>query len=462
MYNCRKYIIAISLFVICFNIQVKADDTLTSTIVETASLKLFNDKSWKELIIYSDNAIGKGFDYYYLRIRAGIACYETKKYRKAETHFRKALSFNSGDEEATTYLYLCLLYNEKYEQARWTSKSFSAEQKTKLEIKKPAPLTFINLEGALKTSSVPQTFGNAQFYQLGIEHYLANRVSLFHSFSYFSQKAFGSSPYKDTIQRDSMGFGNVHYKITDSLNSFKRAITHTQQFHYYLKATVPFKNNFSLSASGQLIYNKDSYTATDTISQHPGPPGPQGQPPPKPRKRIIAIPDSAATQLNFVFSAIVVKSTTHFDYSIGTALSKYDKVTEYQLSGGLKYYPFSNNRFAIGCIGYAHAQNGSSGYFFAYSPSISFVPVKKLTISADFMQNQRENIVEYLGYYVNSPQYFTHFRTSVTIQYALSKRMSVYANYGYEQKDAIAPVDKPASNFHFTNNLFLVGIAIIP
>src|ERR1035437_780409 len=104
-----------------------AQDTLTSKIVEERSYQLYQQKNWSGLIHFGNQAIEKGFDYYYLRMRIGTAYFEKKNYRSAQKHFKKALSFNASDDVATEYLYYCHIFNAQYDHARKFTKKFSAD-----------------------------------------------------------------------------------------------------------------------------------------------------------------------------------------------------------------------------------------------------------------------------------------------------------------------------------------------
>jgi len=66
---------------------------------------------WKEVITTGKEALREGIDYYYLRMRLGIACFSRKKYQQAIPHFRKALEYSKGDVVALRYLYYSYLYS---------------------------------------------------------------------------------------------------------------------------------------------------------------------------------------------------------------------------------------------------------------------------------------------------------------------------------------------------------------
>ena len=62
-------------------------------------------------------ALKQDMDFYYLRMRMGIARYNQKKYRQACGHFKHALELNQADPLALEYLYYSLLFSGQSEQA---------------------------------------------------------------------------------------------------------------------------------------------------------------------------------------------------------------------------------------------------------------------------------------------------------------------------------------------------------
>ncbi|MCD6201809.1 MAG: hypothetical protein J7K46_08375, partial [Bacteroidales bacterium] len=71
---------------------------------------LYERKQWKELLETGRKALKNGYDFYYLRMRMGIAAYEKQNYVRAIHHFRKALIFSKNDPLALEYLYYAYLF----------------------------------------------------------------------------------------------------------------------------------------------------------------------------------------------------------------------------------------------------------------------------------------------------------------------------------------------------------------
>ncbi len=71
---------------------------------DSITYSLYLQGQWQSLIKIGNQAIAQGHDYFYMRMRVGIAYYMQQHYRKAAGHFEKALLFNSRDKNAANYL----------------------------------------------------------------------------------------------------------------------------------------------------------------------------------------------------------------------------------------------------------------------------------------------------------------------------------------------------------------------
>ncbi|HSW67693.1 MAG TPA: hypothetical protein VLH16_03850, partial [Bacteroidales bacterium] len=71
---------------------------------DSLTYRLYSQHSWKELTRVGKEALRAGNDYYFLRMRLGIAAAERNKHRLAANHFNKALRFNSGSSLGKSYI----------------------------------------------------------------------------------------------------------------------------------------------------------------------------------------------------------------------------------------------------------------------------------------------------------------------------------------------------------------------
>ncbi|HNY03281.1 MAG TPA: hypothetical protein PKG48_11865 [Bacteroidales bacterium] len=95
--------------------------------MDSLTYRLYLEKKWDSLATMGQEALDRGFDYYYLRARMGIAFFEKRQYIRAIAHLEKARRFNSGDPLLTEYLYYALLWSNRKEDALALRSSLTEE-----------------------------------------------------------------------------------------------------------------------------------------------------------------------------------------------------------------------------------------------------------------------------------------------------------------------------------------------
>ncbi|TSA37395.1 MAG: hypothetical protein D4R64_05740 [Porphyromonadaceae bacterium] len=86
------------------------------------------------MLDYTRSGFNSGFDYYYLRMRAGLAELNRNNPVRAVAHFRKALDFNQNDPNALEYLYSSLLFSGDLAESRLLASAFSPAFRKRLGI----------------------------------------------------------------------------------------------------------------------------------------------------------------------------------------------------------------------------------------------------------------------------------------------------------------------------------------
>ena len=99
-----KYSITIILSLVLF-VGTFAQDSLSFKQVDTTTYQSYLHKDWKSVIKVGNQALQQNIDYYFLRMRLGIAYYERKNFRKSIIHFTKAMQMSPDEVVATEYLY---------------------------------------------------------------------------------------------------------------------------------------------------------------------------------------------------------------------------------------------------------------------------------------------------------------------------------------------------------------------
>ncbi|MBN2668376.1 MAG: hypothetical protein JXR60_04025 [Bacteroidales bacterium] len=100
-------------FVLCISVPLLAqNDTLTFKMVDAQTSQYYLQKDWRNLISVAKAAIKQNIDYYYLRLRLGIAYFEIQHYGQSIPHFEKALEMSPNDDLSTEYLYYAYKYTQ--------------------------------------------------------------------------------------------------------------------------------------------------------------------------------------------------------------------------------------------------------------------------------------------------------------------------------------------------------------
>lgn len=105
LFMLRRTLIILLLSTFCI-FSTNAQDALFADFknYDSLSYSYLINKDWDRVISIGNKALDSKIDYYYLRMRMGIAAYNKKYYPMAASHFRKALKFNFDDKSSQLYL----------------------------------------------------------------------------------------------------------------------------------------------------------------------------------------------------------------------------------------------------------------------------------------------------------------------------------------------------------------------
>ncbi len=401
-------------------------DTLTSAGVEEDSYRLYLAKDWKHLSGFCDRAIRADYDYYYLRMRAGIACYETGHYRKAIRHFVQALGFNSGDETAMRYLYQSYQYAGQYEEARNISRHLDTASLRMTGADRLKALVFVSLEGGKKFSDSTAKFSPATYVQLAGQQDVNKRFSLFHALTYY-----GQDEYRQKIK----------------------------QYQYYLSSTIPLTHRLLISPAVHVLHNDLSvrqFITTTTVKMPSQPPQP-GQPQPQPTVSVNTTTTYVPKQTSAIAGALTLTGKlVYADVSLGVTACAFDTANQYQVQAGLTLYPFGNRKLALGAMVYHHTETDYRQSNLAVAPCISSLIHRRLLVSASWLGNRGGNVAENNAYLINNSIDGSLSRFNGMVEYSLSRHLNVYAVYSYDTRQ------EKFTRFHYHYHLALLGIKFIP
>jgi len=221
---------------------------------EILTLRLYNEQKWDSLIVVGEEAIDKGFDYYYMRVRVGTAAFEKQRYIKAIRHLEKAIQFNSFDPYPYRLLYKAYQYSSRNNEARLLLKKMPAES----GITDRRPLLYIETGPAFTNHIVaynenkqtnPGTYSevylnrNSQYFLAGIAQPFGRRyqVQVAAARLNFNKRRIVNINYYDP------GTGTLN--PIDSLSGDYNV----SEWEFYLSPNVILNKHFSISPAFRLV-----------------------------------------------------------------------------------------------------------------------------------------------------------------------------------------------------------------
>jgi hypothetical protein len=115
--SCKKLYHLPLLVVLFLSLQGYGQQEKNYVYYDSLTYNLYLQHEWKELAFIGNEALSKGYDYQYMRMRLGIAFYELKNYRASVSHFEKSIAFNTEDSTALQYLYYAYIESGRNSEA---------------------------------------------------------------------------------------------------------------------------------------------------------------------------------------------------------------------------------------------------------------------------------------------------------------------------------------------------------
>jgi hypothetical protein len=408
-----KMTFIVILAVLAFNISL-AQPAISLTGIDKVTYDLYLGGEWRELIRTGEAALKSGTDYYYLRMRIGIAYFETKNYPRAIRHFRKALEFNSSDDTAKEYLFFAYTFQGRDMEAHNIALGFTGSLKNKLSYKRSGTRSFtLHATGSfLRDPGIidDYAFGNDtrdagfqtvtrdfKFFGASLEHDAGRLIKLTHSAGYLAKSYL--LYYQDETRTD---------LIRDKRLS---------QFQYYLSPRILLGNSTFLIPAIHYLN--------------------------------IVIPYETTVAGRFGRTYQVKEYTFNHDVATSVGLEKYIGRFRPGIAAGYSYinrqpllqgsfscgwFPLGNlNLYSISDItGYSFLSGNNSGARWIYSQEIGFRAFPGLWMELGGSWGERENFAGALSYIIYNDYLITREHYSVTmITPFYNSGVELSLSYGY-------------------------------
>jgi hypothetical protein len=200
-------LLIVAFFILFFSARGQTFTSLPQA--DSVTYRLYLQEQWKALTETGTHVLKDGIDFYYLRVRMGVAYFKLGNYQRAIAHFEKALADNPSDAFVMEYLYYARLYAGRRAEALYEAGNFSEALKQYTGTEKPKWVrqidvvynqNFVENSSAIdnfKTSGIPAGENGAQFisdghqyFFLGLKHELSRTFSYYHAYTGLSKDHF--------------------------------------------------------------------------------------------------------------------------------------------------------------------------------------------------------------------------------------------------------------------------------
>ncbi len=416
----RLVFISILILLILYE-ESQAQKTLID--YDKSTYDLYVSKKWDELIEEGKRSIENGFDFYYLRVRMGIAYYENENYIEAIPQFENALSFIPEDSVSAEYLYYSNIFLGRKKEALVVTENFPEKFSKKKLLSNTNFFDGLYTEGGVvinsgydnlsKSPGKPPQKGifeeykqtkNYRYNNLSLVHNLSKRVSIFHGI--------GNIYINNTKQFSSLTDGNIEFDIK------------TNQWDYYLSTGLyagaginlyGFIHYLNVDVEDFEYYIDSGFSAVKTVYK-------------KTRNQSDELLGGFNMSYNF----------SHFQISNTFSASNFNDGNQYQNTIRVIYYPMGNlNLYFINDFtGHFQKQSGETIFKnrFLWTGRAGVKLSDDFWAEAFYTNGEIENYNEENGYIVYNNYNVIRRKLGFNLIFSLSTQFELSIRYqNYEQ-----------------------------
>ncbi len=444
----KTFVVLLLLQFPLFKTTVAQDTPENYRTTDATTYQLYMQKDWDSLINQGVMAVKNGEDYFYLRLRMGIAYYYKGNYRKASQHLEKAMFFNANDDTTLEYLYHSYLYSKRNLEARELTTKFSKSLNQKLNTSKAKIFNQIYIEtGPTFSNNIEKNkkgnlIGNDSIYgeqdlnddkyyfQLGVGLNPLKRVSMYLGYSYLS---ISKSKQIQTGELYKSGnalipwnggyvWGNVYKKKADMYQSDYKLI----QNQAYLNASISTGKGFIITPAFHFLYIRfNTIQASEETTEYPRF---QGDPIPELRTTYSLVKKDTS-YYNYVVSLAINKNICLFNFGLFGTYSNLNNLTQYQAGASVTFYPKGNlDLYSVTSAVSAWEEDDNR---FAFEELIGVKVMRKLWMEGNVSFGEMINYNEKNAYVVYNSGDKTKLRVGINMIVPLSDKIEISVRYQY-------------------------------
>jgi len=313
--------------------------------IDSTTYALYLKQDWKPLLALGKESRAAGIDFYYLKVRMGIAFFKENKMLNAIQLLEEAYTIDTYDVVVQEYLYWAYRYSGLLLESRLFYDKMNKNLKESINLEYPFVSSLslnvlatnnVDYDALLKADTNSEDGDvrlfpeNYQLYSLGLSHPLSKRVSLFHQLSVMPTTS---------IQQENSGglLENQVYKGNET--------------RYYVDVTVALGNRWYLDTFMHIVYGDYDNLNVDTTIPVGGP----------------GRATSSSSTINYsdiVFGGSLSKASYFMRNTINFSVSNLNGYNQFQAGYNMALYPLGSTLFVpFGGIQYQNEDPDSNTVF---------------------------------------------------------------------------------------------------
>lgn len=301
------------------------ENSLSFKQVDSTSYALYLKEDWKSLLEIGKKSRREGIDFYYLKVRMGIAYYKEGKMLSAIKLLEEAYSVNAYDAVVQEYLYWAYRYGGLILESHLFYEKMSKQVTDKIQLDLPFATALDLSVLATNNSDYDQLLlandnvnnnetryfpKNYQLFSLGLNHPFSKRVNFYHRLSIIPT----SSVQQDNLLGE---ITNTSYKVNET--------------RYYADMTVGLGNRWYLDTYFNVIFGKyDDLNLTSELSASES------------RNTTASSSLSTVTYTDFVFGGSLTKASYYVRNIVNASVSNLNGFNQFQVGYTILLYPLGS------------------------------------------------------------------------------------------------------------------------
>lgn len=426
-------------------ITVHAQETpLSFKQVDSTSYSLYLKQDWKSVIDLGKKSQKAGIDFYYLKVRMGVAYFKVEKMLSAVKMFEEAYAVNPSDIFVQEYLYWAYVYSGLNLESQLFYQKMAQTVKDSVKLKLPVVsaidvgfvatnnsdyddmLTSVGDSDDGESRSFPDKY---QLYTLGLNHPLSKGINLYHRVTYM--------PIESNYQLNSSGeVENTSYE--------------GEEIRYYADATFALGNKWYLDMYLDLIFGSyDDLTTQTTVGNGNGNGNGSG----------VRYKYDEENYTDYVFGASITKAMYFTRNTVNVSYSNLNNADQFQVGYTILIYPLGSAYFVpFASVQYQNESKNSNSRFI-FSGGIS-AGIKDFNITGFGNFGDTHNFNSNNGSLIYNQSATTTNEYGAILQVYLKKAI-IKVGYSYmEMEDNYVTADYLISTkkYKFNQNNIIGGI----